>query len=260
MESGDFFQGSSLADFHPSASLASLVSQCCSAATAQQLDVEQNSVWLSSPEHICASMISPRADAVMQVANQVSADAQPVAVRCYEAMAHPDSRWACSLIVMTKFRGYQVGDGMGGGGNGRLCGAPILAQTLENTAFFHKKMQNRAAPKTAVLITTHPIPHLTPSEKCLGASSLQKLRALQNPYNEVLPAKHLHVGASRNCDLIHQHLTSASGASWCFCGYQRLISRKGFCRNPRGIFRTKSWVNFAGFFWWIFSGLFPWKK
>ena len=39
--------------------------------------------------------------------------------------------------------------------------------------------------------------------------------------------------------------------------FSNKTSRKGFCRNPRGIFpNTKSWVNFAG----DFSGLFPWKK
>ena len=42
--------------------------------------------------------------------------------------------------------GRQVGDGMGGGWNGRFWGAPILAKTLENTAFFHKKMQNPFQP------------------------------------------------------------------------------------------------------------------
>ena len=45
-----------------------------------------------------------------------------------------------------------------------VFGAPrFLAKTLENTAFFHKKMQNRGAPKTAVPTTTHPIPQLTTS-------------------------------------------------------------------------------------------------
>ena len=32
-------------------------------------------------------------------------------------------------------RGRQVGDGMGGGRNGRFGGAPILAKTLKNTVF-----------------------------------------------------------------------------------------------------------------------------
>ena len=53
---------------------------------------------------------------------------------------------------------------MGGGRNGRFWGAPILAKTLENTAFFHKKMQIRGTPKTAIPTTTHPIPHLKPSD------------------------------------------------------------------------------------------------
>ena len=42
-----------------------------------------------------------------------------------------------------------------------VFGAPrFLAKTLEHTASFHKKMQNRGAPKTAVPIptATHPIP------------------------------------------------------------------------------------------------------
>ena len=39
-------------------------------------------------------------------------------------------------------------------------------------------------------------------------------------------------------------------------------SRKGFCRNPRGIFPNRVPGEFfaGGIFWWIFSGLFPWKK
>ena len=45
-----------------------------------------------------------------------------------------------------------------------VFGVPrFLAKTLENKAFFHKKMQNRGAPKTAVPTTTDPIPQLTPS-------------------------------------------------------------------------------------------------
>ena len=45
-----------------------------------------------------------------------------------------------------------------------VFGVPrFLAKTLENKTFFHKKMQNRGAPKTAVPTTTHPIPQLTPS-------------------------------------------------------------------------------------------------
>ena len=60
-------------------------------------------------------------------------------------------------------RGRQLGDGMGGGRNGHFWGAPIFGQTLKNTAFFHKKVQNRGAPKTAVPTTTHPIPQLAPS-------------------------------------------------------------------------------------------------
>ena len=35
--------------------------------------------------------------------------------------------------------GGQVGDGMGGGRRGRFWGAPILAKTLENTAFFQNR-------------------------------------------------------------------------------------------------------------------------
>ena len=65
--------------------------------------------------------------------------------------------------VTPMVRRRQVGDGMGGGRNGRCWGAPIFGQTLENTAFFHKKMENRGAPKTAAPTTTHAIPHLTPS-------------------------------------------------------------------------------------------------
>ena len=46
-----------------------------------------------------------------------------------------------------------------------VFGAPIfLARTLENTAFVHKKMQNRGSPKTAVPTTTHAITLWTPSD------------------------------------------------------------------------------------------------
>ena len=39
------------------------------------------------------------------------------------------------------------------------------------------------------------------------------------------------------------------------------VSRKGFCRNPRGIFPTEFPGEFCrGFFGGFFSGLFPWKK
>ena len=37
-------------------------------------------------------------------------------------------------------------------------------------------------------------------------------------------------------------------------------SRKGFCRNPRGIFLTKLWVNFAGDFLVEFFGPFSLRK
>ena len=73
------------------------------------------------------------------------------------------SNTSASTNSLLFIRGRQVGDGMGGGRNGRVWGARFLAKTLENKAFFHKKMQNRGAPKTAVPTTTHPIPQLTPS-------------------------------------------------------------------------------------------------
>ena len=60
-------------------------------------------------------------------------------------------------------RGRQLGDGMGGGRNGRFWGAPIFGQNPGKYGIFHKKMQNRGAPKAAVPTTTHPIPQLTPS-------------------------------------------------------------------------------------------------
>ena len=64
----------------------------------------------------------------------------------------------------TKIRGRQVGDGMGGGRNGSFWGAPILHIFEENAVFSRVLAQNRAAPKTAVPTTTHPIPHFTTSE------------------------------------------------------------------------------------------------
>ena len=60
--------------------------------------------------------------------------------------------------------GVNMGDGMGGGRNGRSWGAPIFGQNPGQHSFLPQKMQNQGAPKTAVPTTTHPIPHLTPSE------------------------------------------------------------------------------------------------
>ena len=37
-----------------------------------------------------------------------------------------------------------MGDGMGSGRNGRFWGAPILAKTLENTAFFGAAKNSRS--------------------------------------------------------------------------------------------------------------------
>ena len=56
-------------------------------------------------------------------------------------------------------RGRQVGDGMGGGWNGRFFSC--FAKTLENKALFRKKKKKK--PKHPVPTTAHPIPHLTPS-------------------------------------------------------------------------------------------------
>ena len=64
--------------------------------------------------------------------------------------------------ILGLFRARQVGDGMGGGRNGRFGSAPIFGQNPLKESILHKKMQNWGAPKTAVPTTTHPIPHLTP--------------------------------------------------------------------------------------------------
>ena len=68
----------------------------------------------------------------------------------------------CAFAFLNPLLRRQVGDGMGGGRNGRF-GAPRCCQDPGKHSIFHKKMQNRGAPETAVP-TTHPIPHLTPSE------------------------------------------------------------------------------------------------
>ena len=57
-------------------------------------------------------------------------------------------------------RGRQLGDGMGGGRNGCFWGAPILHLIVEK--WFWLKIG--APPKMAVPTTTHPIPHLMPSD------------------------------------------------------------------------------------------------
>ena len=84
---------------------------------------------------------------------------------CFLGQFHDNKNWPICEFYCQTFCCHlgaptlKVGDGMGGGGNG----APILAKTLENTAFFHKTMQKRGIPKTAMPTTTHPIPCLTPS-------------------------------------------------------------------------------------------------
>ena len=57
---------------------------------------------------------------------------------------------------------------MGGGWNGCFLGHPDFASFVENAFFSRVLVKNRGAPKTAVPTTTHPIPHLTPSEKQAG--------------------------------------------------------------------------------------------
>ena len=58
-----------------------------------------------------------------------------------------------------------MGDGMGWWLEWPFLGRPdFWPKPWKHTAFFHKIMQNRGAPKTAVLpTTTHPIPHSTSS-------------------------------------------------------------------------------------------------
>ena len=52
-----------------------------------------------------------------------------------------------------------------GGRNGRFWGAPILHYFVEKCYIFQDFSQKIGAPpKTAVPTTTHPIPHLTPSD------------------------------------------------------------------------------------------------
>ena len=74
-------------------------------------------------------------------------------------------------------RERQVGDGMGGGRNGRFYwGTPILHLFVEKWCilkFPGVLAKNRGAAKTGVPTTTHPIPHLTPAselqlKKCLA--------------------------------------------------------------------------------------------
>ena len=62
-------------------------------------------------------------------------------------------------------RGRQLGDGMGGGRNGRFWGAPILHLSVEKCCIFQGFGQKSGRPKNlAVPTTTDPIPQLTPSE------------------------------------------------------------------------------------------------
>ena len=69
---------------------------------------------------------------------------------------------------------------MGGGRNGRFWGAPILHLLWKSALFSRVLAKNRGAPKTAVPTTTHPIPHLTPSEVGVFWGGLPSLEALAN--------------------------------------------------------------------------------
>ena len=54
---------------------------------------------------------------------------------------------------------------MGGGRNGCFWRAPVFASFCGQSSIFCGFGQNRGTPKTAVPTTTHPIPHLTPSDQ-----------------------------------------------------------------------------------------------
>ena len=53
---------------------------------------------------------------------------------------------------------------MGGGRSGCFWGAQILHIFVENALFSKGLAKSRGTPKTAVPTTTHPNPHLTPSD------------------------------------------------------------------------------------------------
>ena len=78
-------------------------------------------------------------------------------------------KWNCNLQEINypkqKLRRRQVGDGMGGGGNGCFGGRPDFAYVCGKCRILQDFGQNRGPPEAAVPTTTHPIPHLTPSEK-----------------------------------------------------------------------------------------------
>ena len=78
----------------------------------------------------------------------------------------PESRAWNRQVFPTEnhLRWCQVGDGMDGGTNGFFWGAPMLHLFVENAVFFRVLAKHWGTPKTAVPTTTHPIPHLTPSD------------------------------------------------------------------------------------------------
>ena len=119
------------------------------------------------------------------------------------------------------FRRRQLGDGMGGGRNGRFWGAPFFGQNLANTAFLNEKMQNRGTPKTAVPTTTHPIAaaallklSLTQSAAKRGRSHknqalMIRVRSIENcarrPVSRIALAKR---GPSKAYDIQHSNMIS----------------------------------------------------
>ena len=121
-----------------------------------------------------------------------------------------------------------------------VFGAPqFLAKTLENTAFFHKKMQNRGAPKTAVPTTTHPIPQLTTS-LLLGRGSLlwrQDLAILspEGSHNSTFPQLRVfllggggymrEIGAMWQLGVLAGKLRTSLGPKWVIFGVLALQLR-----------------------------------
>ena len=75
--------------------------------------------------------------------------------------------WQFWRLWRFQLRGRQVGDGMGGGRNGCFWGRPEFWHIfVENAVFSRVLAKNRGTPKkAAVPTTTHPIPHLTPSDQ-----------------------------------------------------------------------------------------------
>ena len=81
-----------------------------------------------------------------------------------------------------------MGGGIGGGRKGRFWGGPIFGQNPLKYSIFPQKDANRGTPKTAIPTTTHPIPHVKPSD-FVWAHSKRSWRWARRTLRQLHPSK-----------------------------------------------------------------------